>query len=98
MSSANTYPQICLEVGLNCEDCTSAAARQLAAICKGLRGKAVGQLFVQIYTDPACARMHSHFAASYREGADEATSGPQVVLEHRREVTFARPRALCAVA
>jgi hypothetical protein len=98
MSSANSYPEICLEVGLKCEDCTSAAARQLAAICKGLRGKAVGQLFVQIYPDPACARMHSHFAASYRDGAAEATVRPAVVLEPRREVTFARPRVLCAVA
>jgi hypothetical protein len=85
MSSANTYPEICLEVGLNCRDCTAAAARQLAAICKGLRGKAVGQLFVQIYPDPACARMHSHFAASYQEGSGDA-------------IAFAQPRALCAVA
>ncbi len=98
MSSANTYPEICLEVGLNCEDCTAAAARQLAAICKGLRGKAVGQLFVQIYPDPACARMHSHFAASYREGPGEAAGVPQAGLGKRQEVTFARPRALCAVA
>lgn len=27
----------------------------------------IGQLFVQIYTDPACARMHRHFAEAYVE-------------------------------
>lgn len=25
----------------------------------------IGQLFVQIYTDPACAKMHTHFATAY---------------------------------
>ena len=99
MSSANTYPQMCSEVNLTCESCTSASARKLAAICKGLRGKAIGQLFVQIYTDPACARMHSHFAAHYREGADELEAMPVTeVLPARREVTRARGHAMFAAA
>jgi hypothetical protein len=25
----------------------------------------IGQMFVQIYTDPACSKMHAHFAAAY---------------------------------
>jgi hypothetical protein len=25
----------------------------------------IGQLFVQIHTDPACSRMHAHFADAY---------------------------------
>jgi hypothetical protein len=61
----NTYPRICHEVGLDCETCTEAAARSLAKVCKGLRGKTIGQLFVQIYTDPACSKMHGHFAEAY---------------------------------
>ena len=63
----NNYPRICSEVGLTCESCTSATARDLAAVCKGLRGKAIGQLFVQIYSDSACAPMHSYFAVQYRD-------------------------------
>ena len=25
----------------------------------------LGQIFVQIYTDPACSKMHAHFADEY---------------------------------
>lgn len=63
----NTYPRICSEVGLDCKTCTEGTARNLAKVCKGLRGRMIGQLFVQIYTDPACARMHGHFAEAYLE-------------------------------
>ena len=67
MTTDNNYPRICLEVGLTCETCTAGTARHLAAVCKGLRGKMIGQLFVQIHPHPACAAMHKHFAARYRE-------------------------------
>jgi len=61
----NTYPRICHEVGLDCETCTGTTARNLAQVCTGLRGKMLGQIFVQIYTDPACSKMHAHFADEY---------------------------------
>ena len=61
----NTYPRICQEVGLDCETCTEGTAKNLAKVCKGLRGKMIGQMFVQIYTDPACSKMHAHFAEAY---------------------------------
>jgi len=61
----NTYPGICDEVGLDCHSCTEGTARHLAKVCKGLKGKMIGQLFVQIYTDPACSKMHGHFAEAY---------------------------------
>ena len=61
----NTYPRICHEVGLDCETCTEGTARNLAKVCKGLRGKMIGQLFVQIHSDPACAKMHAHFEQAY---------------------------------
>ena len=76
MTPENNYPRICLEVGLTCETCTAQTAREVAAVCKGLRGKAVGQLFVQIHPHPACARMHAQFAAQYRE----ASSPKQLTL------------------
>jgi hypothetical protein len=67
----NTYPRICSDVGLDCETCTQGTARNLAKICKGLRGKEIGQMFVQIYTDPACAKMHAHFAGAYQDALIE---------------------------
>jgi hypothetical protein len=81
----NNYPSMCIEVGLGCEECTASTARELARVCTGLRGKAVAQLFVQIYTDPACARMHAHFSAAYREASDEAPR-KSTVLEIRHGI------------
>ncbi|HWZ33340.1 MAG TPA: hypothetical protein VNX18_18490 [Bryobacteraceae bacterium] len=70
-STDANYPQLCFEVGLTCEGCTAETARQLAQACKGLRGKAIGQLFVQIHPHSACARMHRHFSACYLEASTE---------------------------
>ncbi len=68
-SPENDYPRQCVDVGLTCETCAGETARQLAAVCKGLKGKMIGQMFVQIYPRSACARMHSHFAESYRQAS-----------------------------
>jgi hypothetical protein len=72
-STEANYPQLCFEVGLTCEGCTAETARQLAQACKGLRGKAIGQLFVQIHPHSACARMHRHFSACYLEASAEGS-------------------------
>lgn len=63
------YPHLCREVGLNCESCTEASARELARACPGLRGKMIGQLFVQIHPHSACSAMHGHFARAYADGS-----------------------------
>jgi hypothetical protein len=68
----SNYPQFCINVGLDCETCTGETARQVAQTCRGLRGKAIGQLFVQIHPHSACSRMHAHFAACYRDASREA--------------------------
>lgn len=98
----DNYPRICSEVGLACETCVASTARSLASICKGLRGKAVVQLFVQLYPNQSCAPMHAHFAAEYREATSEAASPGETLsatpVAQRREVMFARPRAMAAVA
>jgi hypothetical protein len=73
----NNYPQLCFAVGLTCEACTRETATQLARCCKGLRGKAIGQLFLQIHPHPACARMHGHFAESYRAASSPDASVDQ---------------------
>jgi hypothetical protein len=117
MNQANAneseFPRLCIEVGLSCQSCTRETARQTAAVCKGLRGKAVGQLFVQLYPNSACSSMHSHFAACYQEASMELnqvemnrvddldTLEPIAIPEpafERREVMYARPRAMAAVA
>jgi hypothetical protein len=100
--SNDNIPQICSEVGLTCESCTAETARNLAAVCKGLPGKMVAQLFVQIYPNSACAPMHRSFAAHYREAtaalAEAITVPLEELLPQRREVGSARPRVMAAVA
>lgn len=86
---SNNYPQLCFEVGLTCQSCTDGTARALAQTCKGLRGKAIGQLFVQIHPHPACSSMHSHFAERYR-----AHSHPEAQME----AVPRKPAAMAAVA
>ena len=108
MNSLNNdnIPQICSEVGLTCESCTAETARHLAAVCKGLPGKMVAQLFVQIYPNSACAPMHRRFAAHYQEASaalaetlvETMVALVDESLPQRREVKFARPRIMAAVA
>jgi hypothetical protein len=71
LSRQEDYPRICSEVGLTCEACTEETARQLARVCKGLRGKMIDQLFVQIHPYSACSPMHAHFKNSYQEASPE---------------------------
>ena len=78
MPEYGTIPSICLEVGLNCKECTANTAREVAKICKGLRGKMMGQMFVQLYPNPACSPMHGYFAQAYRE-ASAREAIPQLV-------------------
>jgi hypothetical protein len=103
--SNDNIPQICSEVGLTCEICTAETARNLAAVCKGLPGKMVAQLFVQIYPNSACAPMHRSFASHYRDASalaetltETLAASAEEALPQRREVKFARPRMMAAVA
>ena len=64
-----SYPDVCVEVGLTCEQCTSHTAGEVARLCKGLRGKMLGQMFVQLYPHPACAPMHGRFAQAYLDAS-----------------------------
>jgi hypothetical protein len=64
-----SYPGLCVELGLTCEECSSNTAREVARVCKGLRGKVLGQMFVQLYPHPACSAMHTNFAEAYRDAS-----------------------------
>jgi hypothetical protein len=103
-TAQDNYPQLCTEIGLTCTSCTSTTARELAAVCKGLAGKMIGQMFVQIYPSSACAPMLSHFTVAYKEESliQDVPTLPAAYaaapLPARREVAFARPRAMRAVA
>ena len=100
--SNDNIPQICSEVGLTCESCTAETARNLAAVCKGLPGKMVAQLFVQIYPNSACAPMHRRFAIHYQEAsaalAETVAVPVEELIPQRREVGTAGPRIMAAVA
>ena len=88
-TDSSNLPQICTEVGLTCESCTAETARHVAAVCKGLRGKAIGQMFVQLYPNAACAPAHKLFAAHY----ESASETPK-----RRDFMSVRPTVMAAVA
>jgi hypothetical protein len=96
-AAESDYRRTCSEAGLNCESCTRATAHQLAAICKGLRGKMIAQLFVQIYPNSACAPMHGHFATCYLDASTVHVVSTQP-RPLRKESAPARPRAFAAVA
>jgi hypothetical protein len=84
-TSASNLPPVCVEVGLDCYTCTASTARELAKACPGLPGKLVAQLFVQIHTHPACARMHRNFAQAYDETMQPARplpKGPGIETQH----------------
>jgi hypothetical protein len=96
-SASSDYPRLCVEVGLTCEACTSATATQLAQVCKGLRGKMIGQMFVQIHTHAAESYRIANSAAliSQIEPATEVPAPPRrgPVPERRRVA-----RTMAAVA
>ncbi len=100
--SNDNIPQLCSEVGLTCESCTAENARNLAAVCKGLNGAMIAQLFVQIYPNSACAPMHRRFAAHYRAASTlivQAVAAPvEEALPQRRGVKFAGSVTMAAVA
>ncbi|HSP66167.1 MAG TPA: hypothetical protein VLN48_00480, partial [Bryobacteraceae bacterium] len=64
-----SYPAVCREVGLTCQACISHTASEIARTCKGLQGKMLGQMFVQLYPNPACSPMHARFAQAYRDAS-----------------------------
>jgi hypothetical protein len=97
----NRNPAACRETGLSCEACTAETATELARTCKGLRGKMVAQLFVQLYPAPACSRMHAHFAAAYRSASQAPASAPGGCGDEWEDIptpTRAKPGVWVAVA
>jgi hypothetical protein len=73
-SSPRDFPALCVEVGLNCEACTEASARQLSATCPSLPGRLVTQLFMQIHVHPACSPMRGNFARAYAKASVAAAA------------------------
>jgi len=70
-SNEANYPALCLEVGLDCATCVKATATEAVKICPGLKGKAIGQLFVLLYPNSACAAMHHCFSEEYLNAPGE---------------------------
>ena len=66
----------CVELGLVCDECASRTAHQLAQSCKGLPGKLISQMFVQLYPQPECSRMCVRFAAAYRDASEVILKRP----------------------
>jgi hypothetical protein len=96
-ANANNFPQVCRSSGLTCQACAAASARSLAQVCHGLRGKALGQLFTQMYPHPACAPMHAEFAAAYQT-CDAPQRQPAASASSLSATSVSGPRARQAVA
>ncbi|MEO8096714.1 MAG: hypothetical protein ABI811_03370 [Acidobacteriota bacterium] len=97
---ANHSQGTCPEAGLNCEGCTMHTANELAQVCKGLRGKMIAQMFVQLYPAPECSRMHAHFAAAYKDASRVLFGDVSEDIPKRspQSETPGLPRVLVAVA
>jgi hypothetical protein len=86
-------PALCIQEGIDCNSCTTSTARELARACRNLPGKLITQLFVQIHTYPACARMHANFTRAYL-AAGETVVAPEI----KKPMGVCRPIAATAVA
>ena len=89
-SNTDNYPALCLDVGKDCRSCVKDTASEAAKVCPGLKGKALGQLFVMLYPNSGCAPMAKRFAREYAESP--------ALLGLRKPVTGERVRAKTAVA
>ena len=70
-SNEVSYPELCLEVGLDCHTCVRETAKESVKVCPGLTGKAIGQLFVLLYPKSACSSMHHQFTNEYSNAPGE---------------------------
>jgi hypothetical protein len=86
-------PALCIQEAIDCHACTASTAKEIARSCPGLPRKLITQLFVQIHTYPACARMHSNFTQAYME-ADGVRTMPEI----KKPNGICRPIAAIAVA
>lgn len=85
------YPNLCIQVGLTCEACVGETARQLAQACQGLRGKMIGQMFVQIHPHSACAPMHARFQDAYLAASAKRVGDQQVMFPEMQACNQAMP-------
>jgi len=64
-------PDSCSKIGLDCGTCIHQSAASVATVCHGLDARGVQQLFVQLYSSPACHHMAPAFEQAYRESLDQ---------------------------
>lgn len=75
-TSGSNYPSVCFDLGMDCISCVRETARESAKVCPGLKGKAIGQIFVLLYPKAACAPMHQQFADEYLRAPGEFDRAP----------------------
>ena len=75
-TSGSNYPSVCFDLGMDCISCVRETARESAKVCPGLKGKAIGQIFVLLYPQAACAPMHQQFADEYLRAPGELNGAP----------------------
>jgi hypothetical protein len=80
---------------MDCGSCVTSTAREAAKVCPSLQGKAIGQMFVLLYPNPACSNMHQRFADEYRKAPGDLEE--ELIVE-RRPMGRLRTRSRTAVA
>ena len=83
-SNRDTYPDLCLDVGKDCHSCVRTTALEAAKVCPGMKGKALGQLFVLLYPISGCAPMAKRFGQEYRNSPGELTPRKPIAAQGGR--------------
>jgi hypothetical protein len=55
-----------MDEGLDCGTCVEVASRNLAAVCRELKGKALEHVFLQLHSKRSCRKMFRAYEASYQ--------------------------------
>lgn len=77
MDPMNDKPYTCHAIGMNCLECVSRSAQQLAVACGSMPYREVEQLFHVMYDHEVCSSMSGEFIRCFQSAA-----GP---LELRQE-------------
>jgi hypothetical protein len=60
-------PEICSNLGLDCDTCVQRCASTTAMVCQDLQAYGAHRVFLQLYPSPACHPMAADFVRAYQD-------------------------------
>ena len=72
MDPMNEKPYTCHAIGMNCQECVSRSAQQLAVACGSMPYRDVEQLFHVMYDHEVCSRLSGEFIRCYHSSTEPA--------------------------